>query len=189
MLRFIFTALPCTHELLSHCLSSQFETLHIHPGLHITAQLRSSFHGPAQAEIHCGDLIWQVLGDQPAREYEKWLWDRGASAAIGSLWKHWAVRENEPGSRTARRTAGDQRAAVQLISAPYAASIGAVEHPCHPCGRKGKTWRVWRGRNYVTCRIHPTNIHGDSSITDINFQEQTREEGREYVWLWQIVGF
>lgn len=48
-----------------------------------------------------------------------------------------AVRVNEQGFGTARHTAGDQRAAVQLISVPYVVSIGAVEHPCHPRGRKG----------------------------------------------------
>lgn len=89
MLRFILTTLLSTHEFLSFSLSTQFETLHIYPGQHITAKLRSSFHGPTQAEIHCADLIWQVLDDQPTREYEKWLWDSKVGAAIGFLWICW----------------------------------------------------------------------------------------------------
>lgn len=137
MLRFIFAALHGTHESLSCCLPSQFETLYIYPGQHITAQPRSSFHGPTQAEIHCGDLIWQVLDDQPAREYEKWLWDHKASAAIGSLWKCWLSGRM---SGTSVQLDTQQETTEQLFSSssvPYILSIGAADHSCHPRGRKG----------------------------------------------------
>lgn len=121
MLRVTFRAQPDTHEFFSHRVSPEFKTFHIYPGQHITAQLRSSFHGPIESEIHCGDLIWQVLGDQLAMEYKKWLWEHKVCAAIWRFWVCWAVRENDQGFSAARCTARDHWAAAQLLSPSYVA--------------------------------------------------------------------
>lgn len=53
------------------CILTVQDAPYIYTGQHITAQLRSYFHGPTESEIHCGDLILQVLGDQPATGNEK----------------------------------------------------------------------------------------------------------------------
>lgn len=137
MLRVTFTAQPGTHEF------SQLKTFHIYPGQHITAQLRSSFHGPIESKIHCGDLIWQVLGDQPATEYKKLFWDHKVCAAIWSFWVCWAVRESEQGFSAARCTARDHWAAVQLLSASY-----VTQWSIH-VGEKEEHKGFWSVKNYA----------------------------------------
>lgn len=71
-----------------------------------------------------------------------------------------AVRENERGLGAASRTAGDQRAAVPLISLPYVVSIGAAERPCPPCTGGKET--------FFSMYNIPTYIYSGSSNKVIN---------------------
>lgn len=108
---------------------------------------------------------------------EKWLWDHKVSSSYRVFVDVLAVRENELGFGTARRTAGDLWAAVQLISVPYVVSICAMEHPCNPRGSKGLHQGSGRSENYAACKMYSTFIYGGGSIKGTHLTSNRKERG------------